>query len=222
MGLEARALELFGLMSENEIRTSSYKSKALEIKRLIGKTTFSTKGKYGKQYFVRISSGDGDATSDKLFLKGSYFAPSEMVSNDFLFAVFTGIYPHFDFRITESLKVSDSLLRVNTLKGPSFYRYNGDIYGFDDQANPKGRLWVLLTAERGIYELMKGNLQESLKYLRAIENFATDTYILPEQVFENGQPTESAAPLAWSHASYMILHDFLISKVFPSFVTPWI
>jgi glucoamylase len=106
-----------------------------------------------------------------------------------------------------SVEAVDSLLKVDTGKGVSFYRYNGDVYGFDNSSHPEGKLWVLLTAERGIFELMKGN--GARKYLTAIEQFATPTYLLPEQVFEDGMPTESAMPLAWSHASYIILYELL-------------
>ncbi|MGB9694949.1 MAG: glycoside hydrolase family 15 protein [Caldisericaceae bacterium] len=222
MSLEARALELYALMSNDRKGAHKYQTKALEFKRLIARKTLAVAGKFGKYYFVRISNGDADATSKELFLKNSYFAPSEMVSNDFIYTVFTGIYPHFDFRISESLKASDSLLRIDTPRGPSFYRYNGDVYGFDNPLSPKGRLWVLLTAERGMLELYRGKLDESKKFLNALEQFATKQYILPEQVFENGEPTESSAPLAWSHASYMILHDRILRKDIPSLHNPYL
>ncbi len=55
---------------------------------------------------------------------------------------------------------------------------------------------MFLTAERGIFELMRGN--DARKYLTAIEQFAAPTYLLSEQVFEDGTPTESATPLAFA------------------------
>lgn len=222
MSLESRALELFSSMGDGKFNTSIYREASTEFRKCVPLTSLCKKGKFGDYYFVRISNGDADTFQRELFLKGEHFAPSQMVSNDFLYLVFTGLYPYFDLRIKESLKVADAVLKAETPKGPSFYRYNGDIYGFDEFSNPKGKLWVLLTAERGIFELMRRNVEEAKLYLNAIENFATNTYVLPEQVFEDGTPTESAAPLAWSHAIYMVLFDMIEKGITPSFQNPWL
>jgi GH15 family glucan-1,4-alpha-glucosidase len=76
--------------------------------------------------------------------------------------------------------------------------------------------------ERGIFELIRGNTHESTRYLNLIEKFATKAFILPEQIFKDGTPTESSAPLAWSHATYMFIFDLLIKGITPSFQNPWI
>ncbi len=54
------------------------------------------------------------------------------------------------------------MIRVKTPNGDAFYRYNHDGYGemddgrrwnFDGKYTGKGRLWALLSGERGQYEL---------------------------------------------------------------------
>jgi glucoamylase len=67
-----------------------------------------------------------------------------------------------------------------------------------------GRIWPIFTGERGHYEIALGNKAD--KYIKCMEAFANEGYILPEQVWEDtGEPTGSATPLAWSHAEYVRL-----------------
>lgn len=215
MSLQAKALLYFYKITKKGIYLNASKHFLSQI----GEKTLSIKGELGDFYFVRISKETGD--SGFFNLKGEVFKVSQMISTDFLYLVFTGFYPYFDVRISKSIDVVDRVLRVETPKGISFYRYNGDIYGYDNET-PKGRLWVLLTAERGIFEYMKGNYEEARKYLEYIENFKTDSLFLPEQVFEDGTPTESATPLAWSHAKYIILYDIIYHQKKVDFVNPLI
>ena len=208
MSLQARALNVYADMRERVgLLGNKYRKGAEEFIRLIPEYCYTHKGIYTpSHYFVRISRGNPDTDKKEMSLKGKYFSPKEMVSTDFLYLVFTGLYSVRHPFIKDTLRVVDDLLRVDTPKGPSFYRYNGDIYGFDKE-NPKGRLWTLLTAERGIFEFLKGS--NAKRYLDAMERFATSSYLLPEQVFEDGTPTESATPLAWAHAAYIILYNLI-------------
>lgn len=209
MSLEARALSAYSDMRRRAgLSGKVYKNKAEEFAKLIPEYCYAKNGIFSPyNYFVRISAGDPNTEEKKMFLKGKYFSPKEMISADFLYLVFTGLYDAKHPFIQNSVEAVDSLLKVGTGKGVSFYRYNGDVYGFDNPAHPEGKLWVFLTAERGIFELMRGN--DARKYLTAIEQFAAPTYLLSEQVFEDGTPTESATPLAWSHASYIILYELI-------------
>ncbi|MBI4670305.1 MAG: hypothetical protein HY741_01380 [Chloroflexi bacterium] len=77
----------------------------------------------------------------------------------------------------------------------------------------KGRAWPLLTGERGHYELAAG--KSSQPFLRALERFASQVGLLPEQVWDEpdrpaqglclGKPTGAAMPLLWAHAEYIKL-----------------
>ena len=204
--LEAWALKIFSKVSGRE---EFYKI-AEEFFVDVVRRTYTRNGIFGSgKYFVRISKGDAETNEKVILLEREKFAPKEMVSNDFLYAVFTGMMQHNDSKIVSSLSVSDTVLRVDTPKGVSFYRYNHDKYGFDGSV-PSGKLWVLLTAERGLFESVKQNF--NTYYLSVIKRFATKTNLLPEQVFEDGTPTESATPLLWSHAAFMLLEDTLFRK----------
>ncbi|CCQ11719.1 Glucoamylase [Pseudoalteromonas luteoviolacea B = ATCC 29581] len=96
----------------------------------------------------------------------------------------------------------------------------------------RGRVWPFFTGERGHYELAKltqsGQLSEqSLNdlvntYVKGMELFANEGMMLPEQVWDNvgtnshnyqfGEGTNSATPLAWTHAEYVKLLRSLSDK----------
>lgn len=141
-----------------------------------------------------------------------------VVDAGFLELVRYGIRSADDPWITASLRVVDSLLRVETPFGPSWRRYNGDGYGDPGDGSAfgawgVGHAWPLLTGERGHYELARGG--DARPFLRAMERFATPTGLLTEQVWDRpdrpelhlrlGRPTEAAMPLAWAHAEYLKL-----------------
>ena len=124
---------------------------------------------------------------------------------------------------------------------PGWRRYGYDGYGEDiktglayakgandtSTAEQRGRVWPIFSGERGHYELAKMLLttpqpsETELQPLRqhyvfAMEQFANDGMMLPEQVFDGvgnndvykfslGEGTNGATPLAWSHAEYIKL-----------------
>jgi glucoamylase len=132
----------------------------------------------------------------------------------------------------DSLKVVDAVLKVETPCGPCWRRYNHDGYGQRDDGGPFvgwgcGRAWPLLTGERAHYELAAGH--DTQPFLRAMENFASSTGLLPEQAWDGpdqpashmyrGKPTGSAMPLMWAHAEYIKLlrsvHDGKVADLSP-------
>lgn len=132
-------------------------------------------------------------------------------------------------------------------KFPGWRRYGRDGYGEDtaeglgynakgsNSPDGRGRVWPIFTGERGQYELAKLVSQGKLKdsdlqalrstYVKAMELFANDGYMIPEQVWDGvgsnegshyvlGEGTNSATPLAWSHAEYVkLLRTFADQKV---------
>ena len=123
-----------------------------------------------------------------------------------------------DHLIRNSLAVIDRVLKVETPLGPCWRRYNEDGYGQNDDGSAYtgtgvGRLWPLLTGERGHYALAAG--QDVAPFIRAIEQFASPTGPIPEQIWDaadipdhhlfKGRPTGSAMPLAWAHGEYIKL-----------------
>ncbi|WP_296818578.1 glucan 1,4-alpha-glucosidase [Brevundimonas sp.] len=105
---------------------------------------------------------------------------------------------------------------------------SGSNYGAGDQMRPgqRGRVWPIFTGERGHYQLalalLDGVFTETeraairSRYVRAMELFANDGLLISEQVwdgvgvapphgYQRGEGTQSATPLAWSHAEYVKL-----------------
>ena len=145
---------------------------------------------------------------------------SLMVSLDALAFVRFGLRAADDPRIANTVKVIDATLKVDTPRGPSWHRYQGDGYGEHADGMPfdgigVGRAWPLLTGERAHYELAAGRTASAARLARAIEAFAGDSGLIPEQIWDTadiparelqlGQATGSAMPLVWAHAEYLKL-----------------
>jgi len=181
-------------------------------------------------YYIRNAPSERDlnprALLDVLPIKNRADAAglraAEQVGIDFLQLVRSGLRLADDPLIVDSVRVIDAMLKVDTPGGPSWHRYNGDGYGEHDDGTPfdgvgQGRVWPLLTGERGHYELAAG--RDPLPYLKAMVAMSGEGGMIPEQVWDNdaipeqrlfpGQPSGSAMPLVWAHAEYIKL---LISR----------
>jgi len=146
------------------------------------------------------------------------FPAAGIVDAGFLELVRYGIRRAGDRLIEDTLRVIDVTLKTDFPGGPCWRRYNHDGYGQRDDGGPftfwgRGRPWPLLTGERGHYELAAG--RDVRPFIRAMENFATPTRLLPEQIWDQGdipkallrysKPTGAAMPLMWAHAEYIKL-----------------
>ena len=148
----------------------------------------------------------------------SVFPAKEIVDAGFLELVRHGIRRSDDPVIVDSVRVIDVVLKTETPSGPCWHRYNHDGYGQRDDGSAyrgwgTGRVWPLLTGERGHYELAAG--RDAAPFIRAMEGLASTTGLLPEQSWDGadrpdafmyfGRPTGSAMPLMWAHAEYIKL-----------------
>lgn len=146
------------------------------------------------------------------------------MSPDALALVRFGVRAADDLRIRDTATVIDALLKVETPSGPVWHRYNDDGYGEHADGAPfdgtgTGRGWPLLTGERGHYELAAGQAKIAKKLLAAMESFANEGGLIPEQVWDApdiaerglhfGRPSGSAMPLVWAHAEYLKLRRSL-------------
>jgi glucoamylase len=180
-------------------------------------------------YYVRVAEpDDSDAASPKDgFVPIKNRPPSEgnvrsalTVSPDALALVRFGLRAAGDPRITNTVAVIDTLLKVETPNGPAWRRYNGDGYGEHEDGRPFdgtgiGRPWPLLTGERAHYELAAGRTDRAAELARAMRAFAGEGQLLPEQIWDvddipdrellKGGATGSARPLVWAHAEYIKL-----------------
>ena len=147
-----------------------------------------------------------------------------IVSPDALSLVRFGLRAADDPRIINTVKVIDKLLKVETPHGPCWHRYTDDGYGEHADGSPFdgtgiGRCWPLLTGERAHYELAAGRRDAAEKLLRAMEGFANESGLIPEQIWDSpdipdrelcfGRPSGSAMPLVWAHAEYVKLRRSL-------------
>ncbi|CAN5665282.1 hypothetical protein BH20ACI4_BH20ACI4_25930 [soil metagenome] len=248
------AAEIAGLVCAAEIarkngdETSAnlYLKTADEWQANIEKWTVTTTGKYGDgNYYLRITQNGKPDAGEKIELNNGAgtFDEREIVDAGFLELVRLGIKSPDDPLIAKSVKVIDEIIRVQTPNGDGFYRYNHDGYGemddgrrwnWDGKYTGKGRLWALLSGERGQYELAVASAKckvQSAKCseiflaqnrLDAMLKFANDGLMIPEQIWDKaetpknadkqfvpelkfGEGTGSATPLAWSMAQFIRL-----------------
>jgi glucoamylase len=183
--------------------------------------TVTSSGKYADRYYLRLTQhGQPDAGEMiNIANRGGTFDEREIVDAGFLELVRLGIRPAGDPLIEKSLKVVDTLIKVDTPNGPVWYRYNHDGYG--EQADGHGyneagvgRLWILLVGERGEYSVAAG--QDPTPYLDAMQKMANSGHMLGEQVWDRkdspdqnrfriGESTGSATPLNWTCAQFVRL-----------------
>jgi glucoamylase len=178
------------------------------------------------RYYIRVAPAavlaDPGALQDALEIRNHAreraVPADEEISVDFLQLVRMGLRAADDPVVRDSVVAADELLKVDTPKGPSWHRYNGDGYGEHEDGAPfdgagRGRAWPLLTGERGHYALAAGD--DPMPYLEAMARMTGPAGMMPEQVWDSaalpdrqlfpGQPTGSAMPLAWTHAEFIKL-----------------
>lgn len=167
------AAEIAGLVCAAEIarRNGDTASAELYLKTAdaweanIEKWTVTKTGPHSREpYYIRIAQNGKPDAGDKIELNNGagIFDEREIVDAGFLELVRLGIRRADDPIIVNSLKVIDKVIKVETPNGPAFYRYNNDGYGemddgrrwnWDGKYTGKGRLWVLLSGERGQHSL---------------------------------------------------------------------
>ncbi len=149
-----------------------------------------------------------------------------------------------DTSLPENLRVKYLFTFSGRSDYPGWRRYGNDGYGerTDNGGNyeggntaQRGRVWPIFTGERGHFELERVKAANGgqitvqqindlkMVYAGAMEQFANEGLMLPEQVFDGvgdnsthhfaiGEGTDSATPLAWSHAEYIKLVKSLADR----------
>jgi glucoamylase len=226
------AAEIAGLVCAAEIAKKNgdvesanlYLKTADEWQANIEKWTVTTNGKYGDgNYYLRITQKGNPNAGDKIDLGNGagMFDEREIVDAGFLELVRLGIKSPDDPLIAKSVKVIDEVIRVQTPNGDAFYRYNNDGYGemddgrrwnFDGKYTGKGRLWALLSGERGQYELAQSfhfksmkpeedsalemaqytRLSQAKSRLEAMSKFANGGLMIPEQIWDKAETPKNA------------------------------
>jgi glucoamylase len=211
------------------IRAQNYQAKADDFQKNVQAWTATTNGPYSPNpYYLRITK-DGNPNDGSTYDVGDNHTPlvdeRQVVDQSFLGLVLFGAKRADDPVVRNSLAVGDKVLKANTANGPVWHRFTFDGYGetatggdwdlFPTKANQTmGRVWPILTGERGEYALLAG--RKATRYLRTMGRTANDGLMLPEQVWDGrpptGQPgaasgegTRSATPLAWTHGQFIRL-----------------
>ncbi|MFB6164008.1 MAG: glycoside hydrolase family 15 protein [Haloarculaceae archaeon] len=190
-------------------------------------TTTGTDRHTETPYYVRVTrDGDPDAGYLRTLANdGPTLDERDVIDAGFLELVRLGIKPADDPVIANSVDVVDDTIRVDAEPAAGFYRYNGDGYGERERGDKgapwsvehagKGRLWPLLTGERGEYELLGETDLGAAACLGQMAAFANSGRMIAEQVWDRdvetdygwefGEGTGSATPLAWAMAQYVRL-----------------
>jgi glucoamylase len=165
-----------------------------------------------------VASADPDQAQLSIANGGGTFPARLIVGGDFLQLVRLGVRAADDPLIVGSVTVIDRVLKRDLPQGPCWRRYNHDGYGEKADGSAydgtgEGRCWPILTGERGHYELAAG--RDPLPFIEAMEGFANEGGMLPEQVWDaddlpegkrkRGGAAGSAVPLCWAHAEYLTL-----------------
>jgi glucan 1,4-alpha-glucosidase len=222
-----------------------YRATADQFQRSIKGWTVTTSGPYAPRYFIRLSkTGDPNAAISYGLGNGGPTADQRsIVDGGFQELTRLGELPADDPDVLASLPVLDRVIGRETPSGQGFYRYGtadqgtedgyGDCFVPDPTDCPgngqpwpttnsgSGHLWPVLSGERAEQLLQTGDQAGATRLLRAMDAYATDVGLVPEQDWENpdlapspfGTPPEtasigyvtgeaagSATPLTWAQA----------------------
>ncbi len=119
--------------------------------------------------------------------------------------------------------------------GPCWFRYNQDGYGEHNDGRPyaptagagsgegsgRGRLWPILTAERGIYAVLRsGHGAAGLPYLQALRATASPEGLIPEQIWNPSTSvagwatlTPAGEPVGKANGSIQPLHWAMAASI---------
>jgi glucoamylase len=231
------AAEIAGLVAAADIArqngdttsATSWEARADLWRSSLAGWTFTTSGFWGgHQYYERIDkTSNPNDTSDQLCFEEGCFYAHDVVDFGFLDLVRLGERLPNDSNVSTSLSPTasasdgNSTVQVTMPNGDIyFHRYNHDNYGESNTncsgfpangANRYGRLWPVLSGERGEYELANGHLAGA--YLHSMADATNDSHFVPEQIWDRsdvscfplGRPTGSASPLNWAEGQYLRL-----------------
>ena len=211
-------------LNQEKTTSARYLQRADEWVDRLEQWTVTSNGSHARpSYYLRVTEKGNPNEGARIEINsgGGVFDQRHIVDGGFLELVRLGIKPADDPLIVRTLAVIDRLIKVETPHGAGWYRYNHDAYGerpdgrdYDGRTG-RGRLWTLLTGERGQYEVARGELAMARKRLDAMVLFANDGMMIPEQVWDHsespqpqlrfGEGTGAATPLAWSMAQFVRL-----------------
>jgi glucoamylase len=230
------AAEIAGLVTAASVATAngdtasaaSWDATADSWRASLSGRTYTTDGYWGGgRYYERVDEdGNPNDNYQICFQEGCYYQ-HDVVDLGFLELVRLGVLAPVDTSVSTSLAATvqgtdgNSTMQVTLPDGDVyFHRYvhdsygesNDDCSGWPANGNDRhGRLWPVLSGERGEYEVANG--RSASVYLRSMADATNAGYFVPEQVWDRsgiscfplGTPTGSAAPLMWAEGQYVRL-----------------
>jgi glucoamylase len=230
------AAEIAGLVTagaiarDNDDTTSaaSWEATADSWRNSLAGWTYTTSGYWGNHdYYERIDTDGNPNDTDQLcFQEGCYYQ-HDVVDLGFLDLVRLGVRSPDDADVANSLAAGvtgtdgNSSMQVTMPDGDVyFHRYVHDSYGESNAdcsgwpangSSRYGRLWPVLSGERGEYEVANG--RSAATYLQSMADATNGGDFVPEQIWDRsdiscfpyGTPTGSAAPLNWAEGQYVRL-----------------
>jgi glucoamylase len=170
-----------------------------------------------KGYYIRIATmnaGVDVRSQENILVKNvscdkAYQLADHLVSPDALALVRFGLRAADDPRILDTVKVIDALLKTEMPQGAFGIAITVMVMENMTDGSPFdgtgiGRAWPLLTGERAHYELAAGKKEEAKKLLKALENFANEGGLIPEQIWDAADIPERELILA----AFRISHAF--------------
>lgn len=139
-------------------------------------------------------------------LDGETLTADDCLDASSAFGIFTfGVLPPGDSRLERAFEATQRELSIHTNIG-GLARYQGDQYyrvGLEVPGNP----WIVTSLWQAEYAIAKARSNEDLARVREIFEWvvsrADHSGILPEQIHPYSGIGISAAPLTWSHATYV-------------------
>jgi glucoamylase len=185
----------------------------------IVKWTYTTNGQLGNDhYFLRISDTGNPNSNTVINLanQGGTYDERNIVDSGFLELVRQGIFPADSAYISSSLTAIDTTISQTINGNRYWFRYNHDGYGehqddSDYDGAGVGRLWPVVSGERGVYTVAANGDADS--YITAMLASANSSGMIPEQIWDlntptgetPGTPTRSMAPYNWAMGEYITL-----------------
>ncbi|MCU1684570.1 MAG: glucan 1,4-alpha-glucosidase [Amycolatopsis sp.] len=230
------AAEIAGLVAAGAIARSNgdtasattWESTADSWRNSLNGWTVTTSGYWGGHtYYERLDKGTNPNDTGQICFDDGCYYEHDVVDAGFLDLVRLGVRSASDPTIAASVGPTaaafdaNSPMQVTLPNGDIyFHRYvhdsygesNADCSGWPANAGQRsGRLWPVLSGERGEYELANG--RPAAVYLKSMADSTNDGYFVPEQVWDRsgiacfglGKPTGSAAPLMWAEGQYLRL-----------------
>lgn len=165
-----------------------------------------------RSHFLRTEDG---GVRKLLIFQGDTIEPDDTPDTSSWFGLFRfGILDVHDSALTHARERAQETLSFWSGKGVA--RYKDDWY-YRSASGVPGNPWVITTiwdilADIALITNADDVVRATARLADIVSTYATDAYLLPEQIDPNTRAPLSATPLVWSHAEFVIAVQRLLAK----------